>query len=196
MNAFTSQHILFNGIRNFGLKRLSSTVGGASYGIVPKVTTRVVGLTMAASIGITAPWIYNSRNLIYNDAVVDASRNLGAAIAALGQGAAQESQPKRSRFGGKLDYRQLCIGSIFGLVLGVVIGKISTLLVYVSAVGFLTLQWLQNRGIVDKNATNSLFARYIIKSGRETIDFNTLIWERPSFKISFLLTFLLAAANI
>lgn len=151
---------------------------------------------MATSIGIAAPWLYKSCNVIYNDAVVDASKNPGAALASLAQGATEKPVKTRSRFGGKLDYRQLCIGSILGLVAGVVVGKISTLLVYVAAVGFLAVQWLQNRGVIDKSATGSIFTRYIIKTGRETVDLNTLIWERPSFKISFLLTFLLAAANI
>lgn len=184
--------MLFNGIRNTVGKRLSST---ASRSVSPKLTARVAGLTMATSVGIAAPWLYKSGSIIYNDAVVDAGRNSAVPSAALAEGATEPAKT-RSRFGGKLDYRQLCIGSIFGLVLGVVVGKISTLLVYLTAVGFLTIQWLQNRGMIDKDITGSIFARYIIKTGRETIDLNTLVWERPSFKISFLLTFLLAAANI
>lgn len=150
---------------------------------------------MATSIGISVPWVYSLRNTIYNDAGLDAQKSSGAAVASLAQ-VARDPVKRKSRFNGKLDYRQLCIGSIAGLVLGVLVGKISTLLVYITAAGLLGLQWLQNRGIVDKNTTQSLFARYIVKSGRETLDLNTLIWERPSFKVSFLLTFVLAAANI
>lgn len=196
MRAFTTQRMLYNSIRNTAFKRFS-TVRTSSI-MVPRVATKVVGLTMATSLGIAAPWIYNSKNLIYNDAILDVNRNPSlSTVSAQETGLPSQARVQRkSRLNGYLDYRQLCIGSIFGLVLGVVVGKISTLLVYVSVIGFLSLQWLQNRGIVDKDATGSLFSKYIIKTGRETIDFNTLIWERPSFKISFLLTFLLAAANI
>lgn len=198
MRAFTTQGILFNTAKNTIRRGLASTSTASFNGrlFAPKLATRVAGLTMATSVGIAAPWVFNLHNTIYNDAVVDAHRNPGAAAASLAQGNVREPIKKKSRFNGKLDYRQLCIGSIMGLILGVVVGKVSTLLVYITAAGFLGLQWLQNRGIVDKNATQSLFARYIIKSGRETLDLNTLIWERPSFKLSFLLTFVLAAANI
>lgn len=195
MRPFITQNILLNTVRTTIGRRLgSSSARGTLF--TPKLATRVAGLTMATSVGIAAPWIYNLQNTIYNDAVVDAHRSPGAAVAALAQGSVQEPAKRKSRLDGKLDYRQLCMGSILGLVLGVVVGKVSTLLVYVTAAGLLGLQWLQNRGIVDKNATQSLFARYIVKSGRETLDLNTLIWERPSFKLSFLLTFVLAAANI
>ncbi|QLL34035.1 hypothetical protein HG536_0F03600 [Torulaspora globosa] len=195
MRPFTAHRMLFNGIRNTVGKRLSSTAS-RSFFLSPKLTARATGLTIATSVGIAAPWLYKFGSIIYNDAVVDANGNPTAAVASLTERATETPVKPRSRFGGKLDYRQLCIGSIFGLVLGVVVGKISTLLVYVTAVGFLCIQWLQNRGMIDKDMTGSIFARYIVKTGRETIDFNTLVWERPSFKISFLLTFLLAAANI
>ncbi|QLQ81648.1 hypothetical protein HG537_0F04090 [Torulaspora globosa] len=187
MRPFIGQRMLFNGIKNTVGKRFNFTAS-RSISMFPKVA----GLTMATSVGIAAPWLYKSSSIIYNDVVMDANRN----AVSLADVATEKSATTRSRFGGKLDYRQLCIGSIFGLVLGVVVGKISTLLVYVTAIGFLGIQWLQNRGIIDKDMTGSILARYIVKTGRETIDFNTLVWERPSFKISFLLTFLLAAANI
>lgn len=195
MNMFTTQRMLFTGIRKTLNKRLLSTTPGRLF-MTPKLTSRVAGLTLATSVGIAAPWLYKSSSLIYNDAVVDAKSSPGAALATLAEGATEKPARTRSRFGGKLDYRQLCIGSILGLVLGVVVGKISTMLVYLSAVGFLGIQWLQNRGVIDKSTTGSLFTRYVIKTGRETLDLNTLIWERPSFKLSFLLTFLLAAVNI
>ncbi|AGO10231.1 AaceriAEL332Wp [[Ashbya] aceris (nom. inval.)] len=107
----------------------------------------------------------------------------------------RSKEVRRGRFNGKLDYRQLCLGSIAGVALGIVVGKISHGLVFITGLGLLALQWLQSRGIVDKGTTRGL-SRYLISTGREKIDLNTLFWEKPSFKISFLLTFLLAALNV
>ncbi|AMD18826.1 HBL076Cp [Eremothecium sinecaudum] len=101
----------------------------------------------------------------------------------------------RERFNGKLNYRQLCMGSITGLAFGIIMGKISHALVFVSAFGLLALQWLQSRGIVNKDATKGL-SKYVLNMSREQVDLNTLIWEKPSFKVSFLLSFVLAAMNI
>ncbi|AEY96649.1 FAEL332Wp [Eremothecium gossypii FDAG1] len=114
----------------------------------------------------------------------------------VGYGAGVTSKEvRRGRLNGKLDYRQLCLGSIAGVALGIVVGKISHALVFITGLGLLALQWLQSRGIVDKGTTRGL-SRYLISTGREKIDLNTLFWEKPSFKISFLLTFVLAALNV
>lgn len=192
MKSFATQRLLFNGIKK-SISNRFSTFSGSTL-LLPRVTARATGLTLATSFGIAAPWIYNSKNLIYNDALLEVDRK--SALSQKVDFSGEAPVKRTSRLNGKLDYRQLCIGSICGLVLGVVVGKISMLLVYFTGVGLLTLQWLQNRDIINKNATTNLFAKYIIRSGKETIDLNTLIWERPSFKISFLLTFILAAANI
>lgn len=172
MTAFINQQLLFNGFKRLALNRLSAPVRFSTLRF-PKVTPRVTGLTLATSIGIAAPWIHNSRNLIYNDALVSFEEKSD-----LKQQLDFPKEPpvkRTSRLNGKVDYRQLCIGSLCGLVLGVIMGKISTLLVYCTGVGFLALQWLQNREIINKNATSHLFSKYIIKSGKETIDLNTLL---------------------
>ncbi|SCU96629.1 LAMI_0F07184g1_1 [Lachancea mirantina] len=100
--------------------------------------------------------------------------------------------PRRER---NVNYRQLCLGSMLGLFLGIVVGKLSTILVFVTACGLLGVQWLENRGLLDKQSTIGL-SKYVIKTGKESVDLNTLVWEKPSFKIPFLLTFVLAAVNI
>ncbi|ONH67777.1 Protein FUN14 [Cyberlindnera fabianii] len=95
--------------------------------------------------------------------------------------------PVTSRFGGKLQYRQLCYGSLIGLFTGVVIGKLSSVL------GFITLSsilLLQTRGIISVPWTR------IVRVGSDRINVRELFLEDPSFKISFALTFIIAAFNI
>lgn len=82
-----------------------------------------------------------------------------------------------------------------GLFFGVIVGKISSLLVFITGVGLLGMQFLQNRGVISSDSTRAL-SKYAITVGKEKIDLNTLLWDRPSFKVSFLLTFVLAAFNV
>ncbi|CCK70210.1 Fun14p KNAG_0D04700 [Huiozyma naganishii CBS 8797] len=49
----------------------------------------------------------------------------------------------------KAVYKQLCLGSILGVVCGVVMVKVSGLLVYTTVFGLLLFEWLRARGLVD-----------------------------------------------
>ncbi|AET38333.1 Fun14p Ecym_2620 [Eremothecium cymbalariae DBVPG len=132
--------------------------------------------------------------VIRNDFILSA-QDFGLARKDASQTSAKHATATRARFNGKLNYRQLCVGSISGLTLGVIIGKVSNVLAFITVFSLLTLQWLQNRGLLDKGATKGL-SQYIVNTGRERVDLNTLVWEKPSFKVSFLLTFFLAAINV
>ncbi|CCH40545.1 hypothetical protein BN7_78 [Wickerhamomyces ciferrii] len=98
--------------------------------------------------------------------------------------------PRHSRFNGQLHYRQLSYGSLVGLFFGVVIGKLSSVLVFISLSAILSLQFLQSRGIIHVPWTS------VVKVGKDRIDVRQLVLEDPSFKISFALSFLIAAFNI
>lgn len=101
-----------------------------------------------------------------------------------------KERPMHTRFNGKLNYRQLSIGSFTGLFAGYVIGKLSKVLVILIASGLLTIQFLQSRGIVPIGSTIvGQFAQW----SKKNVDFNELILDQPSFKISFLSSFLVAA---
>lgn len=50
------------------------------------------------------------------------------------------NRPRTSRFNGALQYRQLSYGSLAGLFFGVVIGKLSSVLVFITLSAVLTLQ--------------------------------------------------------
>ncbi|GEQ68350.1 hypothetical protein JCM33374_g2018 [Metschnikowia sp. JCM 33374] len=101
-----------------------------------------------------------------------------------------EAKVRTSRMGGKLDYSDLSIGSITGLFLGIVIGKLSTAIVFLSLSSYLLLQFLENRGIITIPWTS------VFSIGTSKIDLKTLFFNRPSFKVSFVASFLLAAFNV
>lgn len=90
----------------------------------------------------------------------------------------------------KVQYKQLCYGSLTGLFFGVVIGKLSTVLGFISLSALLLVQFLQSRGIID------IPWKQVVKIGSDRVDLKRLVLEDPSFKWSFALTFLLAAFNI
>lgn len=101
-------------------------------------------------------------------------------------------QPKihHSRFGGKLDYQELSIGSVTGLFLGLIVGKLSSAIVFLSLSTYFLLQFLESRNII------TIPWNQIVQIGSSRINVKELFLHKPSFKISFVLTFLIAAYNI
>lgn len=95
-----------------------------------------------------------------------------------------------SRFNGKLDYSELCLGSLTGLFLGVVVGKLSSVLVFVSVSTYLLLQFLENRGMISIPWTS------ILNIGNRQWDLKQLFFDKPSFKVSLVSSFLIAAFNV
>ncbi|OWB71211.1 hypothetical protein B5S31_g896 [[Candida] boidinii] len=93
-------------------------------------------------------------------------------------------------FGGRLNYQELSIGSMAGLILGIIAGKLSSVIVFTSVSIYLTIQFLNAKGIITIPFTR------IIKVGAQSIDLRAMIFEQPSFNITFLLTFVLAAYSI
>ncbi|RLV94582.1 hypothetical protein JA1_001676 [Spathaspora sp. JA1] len=124
-----------------------------------------------------------SSNLIYNDVgvVVPETRI---------QIPTPTHQRHKSRFNNKLNYEELTIGSITGMILGVIIGKLSSVFLFVTLASYLLVEFLESRNIIN------IPWNYIITVGRERIDVKKLVLEKPSFKISFILAFIVAAYNI
>lgn len=103
---------------------------------------------------------------------------------------ASQAEVHTSRFNGKLEYSELCLGSITGLFLGVVVGKLSSLLVFVSVSTYLLFQFLENRGMISIPWTS------ILNIGNRKWDVKQLFFDKPSFKISLVSSFLIAAYNV
>lgn len=90
----------------------------------------------------------------------------------------------------RLNYNDLCVGSLTGLFLGILIGKLSTTLAFIGVSAYLFLQFLESRNIITIPWTS------VINMGKQRIDLKSMFFENLSFKLSFVSTFVLAAWNI
>lgn len=89
-----------------------------------------------------------------------------------------------------LDYQQLTLGSMAGLLSGYAVGKLSKLLVVLVVAGYLTSQFLVSRGVVVPGS--AYLSSTIVQWGRQKISLQNLL-DQPSFKGSFLSAFVVAA---
>lgn len=106
----------------------------------------------------------------------------------------------------RLNYKQLCSGSILGLVCGTLLGKLSGVLAYFACFGFLAWRWLQSRQLVSRTAnpflgvakyTKGLFAGFIANSDdSESLPQWLTDMDSLCFNVSFAATFALAAINV
>lgn len=96
----------------------------------------------------------------------------------------------KTRLGGILNYRELSIGSLAGLFLGILVGKLSSALVFLTLSVYLVTQFLE------KNEVIRIPWGAVINLGTEKVSMKKLILHDLSFKISFVLSFLIAAFNV
>ncbi|KHC40913.1 Protein not essential for viability [Candida albicans P76055] len=101
-----------------------------------------------------------------------------------------QKQYHESRFSNYLNYEELTIGSVVGLFSGVIIGKLSQVIVFVSLSSYFLIEFLENKNIIH------IPWNYFITIGKEKINLKQLFFEKPSFKISFVLSFIIAAYNV
>lgn len=101
-----------------------------------------------------------------------------------------QKQYHESRFSNYLNYEELTIGSVVGLFSGVIIGKLSQVIVFVSLLSYFLIEFLENKNIIH------IPWNYFITIGKEKINLKQLFFEKPSFKISFVLSFIIAAYNV
>ena len=93
-------------------------------------------------------------------------------------------------------YKQLTVGSILGIVCGLLMIKVSVVLIYLTVFGMLGLQWLQSRNLITVNEkelfglSKSVVTKYF-KQGTETLASNDQYnYFKGSFLISLVLTYL------
>lgn len=94
------------------------------------------------------------------------------------------------RFNGLLDYHQLTFGSFAGFICGYVIGKVSNVLASFLLSSLFLAEWLQYSKKVDL----SPFTSRIYNVSSKYLNQGVLL-EDPSFKVSFLVAFLVSAFN-
>lgn len=93
-----------------------------------------------------------------------------------------------------LVYEQLTLGSMTGALAGYVLGKLSKALVVLFISGYLASQFLYSRGIEIPGLTASHLSQVVVAWGREKMSLKELVMNQPSFKVSFVTAFLVAAA--
>lgn len=101
-----------------------------------------------------------------------------------------QQQAHRQR---RLNYQHLAVGSFLGLFTGYVLGKLSKLLTLVAVSSLLFIQFLESRGIIhvyDRPTVTKLY-----RFARDHLHISEFLLDRPSFKISFLLSTGVAAFN-
>ncbi|CCG20750.1 hypothetical protein CORT_0A03620 [Candida orthopsilosis Co 90-125] len=124
---------------------------------------------------------------IYNDVAVATPRQQVASNVSVQP---VTKTPTKTRFGDYLNYEELTIGSVTGLFLGIILGKLSQVFVFISLSSFLLVEFLQSRNIIN------VPWNYILTVGKQKINLKQLVFEKPSFKISFVLSLIIAAYNV
>ncbi|CDK29636.1 unnamed protein product [Kuraishia capsulata CBS 1993] len=168
--------------------RLSLKPSRMSFGHLPRIRVQQssapkLGLLLGALGCYGVGSIASSNSVIHNDVGLRQQPAFATDIPTL--------KPVHDKaFGGKLDYSQLTMGSLFGFIIGVVIGKLSSVLVFVTVSSFLTFQFLRSRGIVTMPVSR------IVKLGTNRVDVGKLFFDQPSFNVSFFLAFVVAAFNV
>ncbi|QPG75583.1 hypothetical protein FOA43_002940 [Brettanomyces nanus] len=142
----------------------------------------VIGL-----MGISATYLIN-HNPIRNDSALAYSQ--GPTTPKGYQYVKIPEKPKYDgAFGGRLNYKQLALGSIFGMLSGLIAGQLSSLFVFFSLGVYLAAQYLHAQGVLTIPMTK------IVRIGTEDIDIRQMVFEQPSFSITYVLSFLIAAYN-
>lgn len=105
------------------------------------------------------------------------------------QARARKIAPKQSTR--KLaNYRDLSLGSVSGLLAGSLVGKFSSLLLFLAISIYLGLQFLEHRNLI------AIPWRDVFSFGNASTRFEKIVTNRIYFNISFSAAFLIAAFNI
>lgn len=182
INPVSIQNISRN---SFRLSKASFHNGSRSwkYSRTPNTTGMLFGAT-GAVFGLSV--LNRSYSPIFNDSALNHQVPIANQTEANLKSLKEETQSHIS----KLNYEELTVGSITGLLLGVIAGKLSSIIVALTLSGYFLTQFLESRGIVN------IPWRKAVRIGSESIDLKKLVLEQPCFKVSFVLSFLIAAYNI
>lgn len=95
-----------------------------------------------------------------------------------------------TRLGGRLDYYQLTYGSFTGMVAGWVFGRISKYLVFFIVSTLMSTEYLKAKHLIDTDPITTAVFNWSSKHLNEGVSL-----DNPSFKVTFLASFLIAAIN-
>ncbi|CUM67121.1 uncharacterized protein PRCAT00004810001 [Priceomyces carsonii] len=182
------------GIARFSTKHMWRPLSQTSHQFASNITVRTSNRAGLKLLGCVTGALGFASFLNRSSAVLNetyrSSGSLGGQVQADVTRIEKSAKTSKSRFGGKLNYQELCIGSVTGLFLGIIAGKLSSVIVFLTLSSYLLLQFLQSRDII------TIPWKKMINVGSESIDIRTLVFEKLSFKISFVSSFLIAAFNV
>ncbi|KAG0684669.1 hypothetical protein C6P40_001665 [Pichia californica] len=90
-------------------------------------------------------------------------------------------------FGGKLDYHQVAMGSLTGLIVGYAISRLSTVLFVSSIIFYLVGIFLRRQGIISVNTKG------LVKGAYNSISWDELLFDQVSFSAPLIISFCLSA---
>lgn len=192
--AFNMQRLVFRNL-NVG-KRMFKNVPLWRFNVANKIgkpLTRSVGLGGA---GIVAGGFYlmnrQPSKLIFNDSLGAAVKQEGPLEPNVGNSTAI-TEERRNKIS---SHKQMFLGSLFGVVLGVTVAKISILFMYVGITSMLLCEWLRYKGWIRINLKNikSVIVLKDVDLKKLLID-GLLGTEYMGFKVFFTLSFVLASLN-
>ncbi|AJO92453.1 Fun14p [Saccharomyces cerevisiae YJM195] len=192
--AFNMQRLVFRNL-NVG-KRMFKNVPLWRFNVANKLgkpLTRSVGLGGA---GIVAGGFYlmnrQPSKLIFNDFLGAAVKQQGPLEPNVGNSTAI-TEERRNKIS---SHKQMFLGSLFGVVLGVTVAKISILFMYVGITSMLLCEWLRYKGWIRINLKNikSVIVLKDVDLKKLLID-GLLGTEYMGFKVFFTLSFVLASLN-
>lgn len=192
--AFNMQRLVFRNL-NVG-KRMFKNVPLWRFNVANKLgkpLARSVGLGGA---GIVAGGFYlmnrQPSKLIFNDSLGAAVKQEGPLEPNVGNSTAI-TEERRNKIS---SHKQMFLGSLFGIVLGVTVAKISILFMYVGITSMLLCEWLRYKGWIRINLKNikSVIVLKDVDLKKLLID-GLLGTEYMGFKVFFTLSFVLASLN-
>ena len=192
--AFNMQRLVFRNL-NVG-KRMFKNVPLWRFNVANKLgkpLTRSVGLGGA---GIVSGGFYlmnrQPSKLIFNDSLGAAVKQEGPLEPNVGNSTAI-TEERRNKIS---SHKQMFLGSLFGVVLGVTVAKISILFMYVGITSMLLCEWLRYKGWIRINLKNikSVIVLKDVDLKKLLID-GLLGTEYMGFKVFFTLSFVLASLN-
>ena len=130
--------------------------------------------------------------LIFNDSLGAAVKQEGPLEPNVGNSTAI-TEERRNKIS---SHKQMFLGSLFGVVLGVTVAKISILFMYVGITSMLLCEWLRYKGWIRINLKNikSVIVLKDVDLKKLLID-GLLGTEYMGFKVFFTLSFVLASLN-
>ncbi|GMM31962.1 hypothetical protein DAMA08_047070 [Martiniozyma asiatica (nom. inval.)] len=90
-------------------------------------------------------------------------------------------------FNGRLNYRQIAMGSTFGMCIGYALSRLSTVIFILGLSFYLLGIYLRRQGIVVVDSSQ------LVKGAAGSVDWGTMLFDQTSFSVPFICSFLVSA---